>query len=49
MVESSGSGEEDRRREAADSGGGDPVCWLASMCPEWGRFVEEPLPAACAR
>ncbi|MEV4143462.1 hypothetical protein AB0J40_07320 [Amycolatopsis sp. NPDC049691] len=22
--------------------GGDPVCWLARVCPECGQFVEDP-------
>lgn len=22
---------------------GDPACWLANVCPDCGRFVEEPF------
>jgi rubrerythrin len=28
--------------------GGDPACWLARVCPDCGRFVEE-LPTRCPR
>ncbi|HEX3779185.1 MAG TPA: hypothetical protein VHX38_05930 [Pseudonocardiaceae bacterium] len=29
--------------------GGDPVCWLTSVCPECGRFVEDNPPTTCPR
>ena len=29
--------------------GGDPVCWLTSVCPECGRFVEDEPPTRCPR
>lgn len=29
--------------------GGDPVCWLTSVCPECGRFVEDEPPTSCPR
>ncbi|HZM67781.1 MAG TPA: hypothetical protein VFC16_15930 [Nakamurella sp.] len=29
--------------------GGDPVCWLADVCPECGRFVGRRPPAQCPR
>ncbi|HJP78078.1 MAG TPA: DUF488 family protein [Pseudonocardiaceae bacterium] len=34
--------------QAADLGG-DPVCWLTSVCPECGRFVEAEPPTRCPR
>ncbi len=35
--------------EAAEDLGGDPVCWLTSVCPECGRFVEAEPPTTCPR
>jgi len=29
--------------------GGDPVCWLTSVCPDCGRFVEAAPPTTCPR
>ena len=34
---------------AAEDLGGDPVCWLTSVCPECGRFVEAQPPTKCPR
>jgi uncharacterized protein YeaO (DUF488 family) len=34
---------------AAEDLGGDPVCWLTSVCPECGRFVEDEPPTTCPR
>ncbi|GAB3431267.1 hypothetical protein [Actinophytocola sediminis] len=36
----------DNEREVS---GGDPVCWLAQVCPECGLLVEQELPAVCGR
>ena len=33
----------------AEDLGGDPVCWLTSVCPECGRFVEDEPPTTCPR
>ncbi|MBB2938688.1 ribosomal protein S27AE [Amycolatopsis bartoniae] len=29
--------------------GGDPVCWLARVCPECGLFAEDDEAVTCAR
>lgn len=38
-----------RQPEKPSAGGGDPVCWLTSVCPDCGRFVEAQPPASCPR
>jgi uncharacterized protein YeaO (DUF488 family) len=38
-----------RQREKPEDLGGDPVCWLTSVCPECGRFVEAEPPTRCPR
>ncbi|HEX4226980.1 MAG TPA: DUF488 family protein [Pseudonocardiaceae bacterium] len=37
------------REEAARDTGGDPACWLNSVCPDCGRFVEDRPPTRCPR
>ncbi|HEY4019076.1 MAG TPA: DUF488 family protein [Pseudonocardiaceae bacterium] len=39
----------DLLRARAQDSGGDPVCWLTSVCPDCGRFVEEQPPTRCPR
>lgn len=35
--------------QAVEDLGGDPVCWLTSVCPDCGRFVEARPPTRCPR
>jgi len=37
--------------DSTDNGdeGGDPACWLGRVCPECGRFADEPPPTTCVR
>lgn len=37
------------REQAAQDTGGDPACWLNSVCPDCGRFVEARPPTTCPR
>jgi rubrerythrin len=32
-----------------DTAGGEPVCWLARVCPECGLLADGDLPAVCPR
>lgn len=32
----------DERPGTESPSGGDPVCWLSRVCPECGRFIEDP-------
>ncbi|HEY4458497.1 MAG TPA: DUF488 family protein [Pseudonocardiaceae bacterium] len=38
-----------RQPEKPRQEGGDPVCWLTSVCPDCGRFVEAAPPTRCPR
>ena len=38
-----------RAPEKTRDEGGDPVCWLTSVCPDCGRFVEARPPTRCPR
>jgi uncharacterized protein YeaO (DUF488 family) len=38
-----------RQPENPGAEGGDPVCWLTSVCPDCGRFVEAAPPTRCPR
>jgi uncharacterized protein YeaO (DUF488 family) len=38
-----------RQPEKPRDEGGDPVCWLTSVCPDCGRFVEAAPPTTCPR
>ena len=40
-------GEHLRQRQEPESG--DPACWLTSVCPDCGRFVEAAPPTTCPR
>jgi len=40
---------QDESDETAAERGGDPACWLASVCPECGRFAAAEPPTPCPR